>query len=593
MIKAFVLRVSRKTYRMLQNFPNWFPVVYEPTPFSGSPGLESPKSGGADGSMFDEGRTDVPDSSSSQDRTSSTPTRSPHPRHRLPSGRLLQPPGYVVSSAYHSSENIHNLATSSSSHHFLQPYNRRPVYASHLNLSQPSTRTPYAYPQQYHSGVPDNSMISQNVHPSYQHMMQPPSVYHYQHHSSGSASTLSSPIYSHHQVNPPTPPRDHFPPSSAGQSGVRSSSYHGPGQFQALRYPSPINPHYAYHSHSYPSSPIYPSPYATAPAPYYHSPMEPDRQSGWWYYPPVPSPHQYEGSPYLGHYSVSYPPHHENSSSVPSPSSPTAPGLYPTPLTLSQSSSTPGQPAASTSPINTGASSSVADVSNNKQSTSEKPLIRRSYHPNPPPHRSEWVMWAGNVPSDATRDELWLFFNQPPDPSSENLLQPGVLSIFPIPRSCCAFVNFESERQLHQSIKRFNGKMLRPDDPRCPRLVCRVRRKDDDLKAGVGGQRGMGVHTRWVKDQKAKAEDSSHSLLPTGSADTSVPDISTSSLSGDEEGSKRTAKYSSSSGSYASTNSSVLTRHFPERYFILKSLTQVSRRMVKVLLRVLTLMISV
>ena len=105
----------------------------------------------------------------------------------------------------------------------------------------------------------------------------------------------------------------------------------------------------------------------------------------------------------------------------------------------------------------------------------------------------------------------------------------------------------------------------------------------------MGGQRGMGVHTRWVKDQKAKAEDSSHSLLPTGSADTSVPDISTSSLSGDEEGSKRTAKYSSSSGSYASTNSSVLTRHFPERYFILKSLTQVSRRMVKVLLRVLTL----
>jgi hypothetical protein len=42
-------------------------------------------------------------------------------------------------------------------------------------------------------------------------------------------------------------------------------------------------------------------------------------------------------------------------------------------------------------------------------------------------------------------------------------------------------------------------------------LLCRVRRKDDDLKAGVGGQRGMGIHTRWVKDKEAQADSSTPS----------------------------------------------------------------------------------
>jgi YT521-B-like domain/RNA recognition motif. (a.k.a. RRM, RBD, or RNP domain) len=198
-------------------------------------------------------------------------------------------------------------------------------------------------------------------------------------------------------------------------------------------------------------------------------------------------------------------------------------------------------------------------------------------------------MWAGNVPSDATYDELWHFFNQPPGPLSEDSLKSGVLSIFLISRSSCAFVNFDSEDHLQQTIKRFNGKTLRPDDPRCPRLVCRVRRKDDDLKAGVGGQRGMGVHTRWVKDQKEKAEDSGHGI-PTPSTPSSDLLMSRLSLSDDQEGYKQhTGKHSSSSGSYASTNSSILSRHFPQRYFILKSLTQVSYRMVQMSLRVLRL----
>jgi hypothetical protein len=189
-------------------------------------------------------------------------------------------------------------------------------------------------------------------------------------------------------------------------------------------------------------------------------------------------------------------------------------------------------------------------------------------------------MWTGNVPSDATYDELWRFFNQPPDLLSEDPPKPGVVSIFLIARSCCAFINYDIEDRLQVAIKRFHGKTLRPDDPRCPRLVCRERRKDDDLKAGVGGQRGMGVHTRWVKDQKGKGEELGHGATPMSPlTDQMPPDLL---LSDDQEGFRRTGKYSSSSGSYASTSSSFLTRHFPQRYFILKSLTQVSYWMERV-----------
>ncbi|KAF9046303.1 YT521-B-like domain-containing protein, partial [Panaeolus papilionaceus] len=173
---------------------------------------------------------------------------------------------------------------------------------------------------------------------------------------------------------------------------------------------------------------------------------------------------------------------------------------------------------------------------------------RRPYHPNPPAHRSEWVMWAGNVPSDATHDELWKFFNLPPGDSSSVAYHSGVISIFLISRSSCAFVNYDTEVTLLAAIGRFNGVPLRGHDPRCPRMVCRVRKKDDDLKAGVGGQRGMGMHTRWVKQQKEKGRD-------------------------DEDG-HPPEKQSSGSGSFTSSNSSFLVRYFPKRYFILKSLSQ-------------------
>lgn len=159
-------------------------------------------------------------------------------------------------------------------------------------------------------------------------------------------------------------------------------------------------------------------------------------------------------------------------------------------------------------------------------------------------------MWVGNVASDATHDELWAFFTSPipPDivdsseksqttsPGSESgqgtansssmsgsdkpattppltTTPPnnGVASIFLIARSNCAFVNLTSAEALARSIAYFNGRPLRPTTQeslggaggtRSARLVCRVRRKEDDLKSGVGGQRGRGVHTGWVKERK-------------------------------------------------------------------------------------------
>ena len=206
--------------------------------------------------------------------------------------------------------------------------------------------------------------------------------------------------------------------------------------------------------------------------------------------------------------------------------------------------------------------------------TSEKPLSRRPYHPKPPLQRSEWTLWAGNVPSDATQDELWQFFGQLP--SHDQSQTPGtspVVSVFLINRSSCAFVNYDAEAHLKEAIKHFNGKALRPDDPRCPKLVCRVRKKDDDLKAGVGGQRGMGIHLKWIKEQEAKDQASAPFDLGEGPSVRTMSSLSVSSS--DEEHRRRSHPKSNSLGSHTSTTSSVLARYFPRRYFILKSLTQV------------------
>jgi hypothetical protein len=224
-------------------------------------------------------------------------------------------------------------------------------------------------------------------------------------------------------------------------------------------------------------------------------------------------------------------------------------------------------------------------------------------------------MWAGSVPSDAVHGELWRFFTQPPggdggsaagsssrgESADGGLVEGGgrershngVLSIFLISHSSCAFVNYETEAHLQVAVARFNGVSLRAD-PRCARLLCRVRRKDDDPRAGVGGQRGSGMHTKLVKakqnagqsvgqDQDSASSASASDLGTSSSGSHSFePSLSTLSIgsSDDDSGPTRPplhphAAESNSSDSHASTNSSLLRQHFPQRYFILKSLTRV------------------
>ncbi|KAN0059803.1 hypothetical protein ACQY0O_008377 [Thecaphora frezii] len=252
--------------------------------------------------------------------------------------------------------------------------------------------------------------------------------------------------------------------------------------------------------------------------------------------------------------------------------------------------------------------------------------------------RSEFVLWCGNVPHDATVEELWNLFTQlppeqdgsdedgaeagqgslkakPPDSPrssdkpdvsfaeasglSDSATQTdpgvdvhGVLSVFVISRSNCAFINYATAQHVERATRYFQGKSLRPSDPRCPRLVCRVRKKDDEAQAGVLGQRGRGVHVSWLKQQRA-AERRKRSIdsklattisAPTWTASLAATDVTLSpSLTPASVSSERTgaslpepssSSYSSSGSiSFASTNSS-LFRHpaFRNRFFILKSL---------------------
>jgi len=503
-------------------------------------------------------------------------------------------------------------------------YTQRPSYVGQYTMPTQPSPIPMAHSPQsyafYHPPLADNNMLSPNIHANYRGMLQPPHapLFPYQRHSpegTSSSHTLfsgsrSSPMYpSPHQVNPSPSPTSMSP---SGQSNALSPSYVGSGQFHSLRYTAPMttNP-YPYSTQSFSPSPMYQSQYPPPTFGQHYTPTGESEPQGTWYYlphAPVPSPQQYDNVPSLGHYPpVTYPGmgHTGEGSFGAGPSSssnnnPTSPTYPMSPVTQAFSQYNSEQASSTGSPRGSGAGPPLlnpspgipASASSGSGRHLDKPVVRRSYHPNPPAHRSEWVMWAGNVPSDAIHDELWRFFNQPPE-APDGQEENGVLSIFLISRSSCAFVNYKSEQFLHAAIARFNGVPLRPNDSRCARLVCRVRRKDDDLKAGVGGQRGMGMHTRWVKEQKGKqkeaaANDSSVSDDPTSTSSSSVSErmahaISTVSISSDEHGDEQVrrgvhAKHSSSSGSYTSTNSSFLTRNFPKRYFILKSLTQVRRR---------------
>jgi hypothetical protein len=176
---------------------------------------------------------------------------------------------------------------------------------------------------------------------------------------------------------------------------------------------------------------------------------------------------------------------------------------------------------------------------------------------------SDYTMWVGNVPSDTTEQELVRYFSQTPlgedrkRKGSRHTLSfnpfAGVLSAYVIPHTNCAFVNFESKEALDFAVEKFHRTRLRPGDPTCLKMICKVRTKEDERTAGVNLQRGTGMHVKWVK--KRRRQLASRQEGP-------------SERRSDDSG-------SASDVSEASTTSSLLAAHFPIRYFILKSSSQV------------------
>ena len=493
------------------------------------------------------------------------------------------------------------------------PFGHRTTYASPQYLlphtHPPSHMTPssnqFAFP--HHSGTPGReasrahlpytapSMISVLHHPYQRCSTDPTSPSHQRY---AAATVTAYPTYSHSP-----PPSSHSPmahrQTSTSPSGEKqhSSLYPSPGTYSPVGYTTPPPFIYTHPTSFVPAPSIYGShyhpPHYTQP---YGSPPLQENQGVWWYPPPgntgggssfrepmpgfrsqidsdYPSPVLQRENEQPGQMGSISPPHnlsptgdYSSRSRLGSPSD-IKPESVPTTAHLTPSSTSDSQTKTENPP--------------SRDSGTDWHQKRRSYHPKSPADRSEWVMWAGNVPSDATTDELHKFFNRPPPPLSPSRsgspmksqrVYGGVSSVFLIARSNCAFVNFESEAHLEAATARFHGEPLRLDDPRCPRLVCRVRKRTDDLKAGVGAQRGNGIHVKWVKEQKAKAQSEgaeSPGLLE-GTGRSSPLSIS------DNDGEGRpSSSCSSRSGSLTSTDSGVLRRYFPQRYFILKSLTQV------------------
>jgi hypothetical protein len=486
-------------------------------------------------------------------------------------------------------------------------------------LTDPSPSTASAPPVTQRESLVGHQHTLSNAHPHLHMVHSPPLAFprhmgppvqenmHLAYVSSSMLTTLRpyAPVYRYQTPPDHVPNASHiFPPSvSAPTSPIYP---HAVGDFSSSAHRSaPYATHGAYTPMGYTTPPSYPYPSPTSfvPAPsiygshfppphlarLYDFPAGQERQGMRWYSPPgaTAASNSFEGM--QREMNAGYPPAgrlegeqpgQRNTVSLPSETQharrQTSQTRISRPLNDAKQETTQAH-FPSTSPPN-------ARIMTTEISLLGKHQERRSYHPNPPAHRSDWVMWAGNVPSDVTHDELREFFDRPLPPLSPKQTEPskdwqqvygGVLTVFLISRSNCAFVNFESEAQLEAATARFNGQPIRPDDQRCPSLVCRVRRREDDLMAGVGAQRGNAMHIKWVKEQKAKVRRDQADTL--GSPKAIVRPSSSLSVSSDDSTGEAVSTHSnlSRSVSIASTNSDILTRYFPQRYFIIKSSTQV------------------
>ncbi|CAO1623842.1 unnamed protein product [Parajaminaea phylloscopi] len=268
------------------------------------------------------------------------------------------------------------------------------------------------------------------------------------------------------------------------------------------------------------------------------------------------------------------------------------------------------------------AAASLQDVSRRESSREEPPRLDASTvsvaTQAQPVLRSDYVMWVGNIPSNATHPELRQFFSRIPSedlPEGPEAQSDGILSIFIISRSNCAFVNYTSQTHLDAALAYFHNQVLRPDDPRAAKLICRPRKKEDELQAGVAGQRGKGHHVAFLKEAQRRLREDQGSRpeteaiqMPDGVVETSreptygsdqlrdrsglatqpgafslapastlgmavVPkDVVCASMSSVTTPSADSATTSSADISYTSTNSDLLRhRAFHRRYFIIKS----------------------
>lgn len=131
-----------------------------------------------------------------------------------------------------------------------------------------------------------------------------------------------------------------------------------------------------------------------------------------------------------------------------------------------------------------------------------------------------------------------------------------------------AFVNYVSDIHLHHSIAVSHNVSLRPFDTRCKELVCRVRKREDDTKSGVGAQRTGGMHHAYVT-KMALAGDSAAK-----NESTSPP-----ATTGQRHRHSTTSSGGSRSQSTTSTTSTFLSKYFPKRFFVLKSHDETDLRM--------------
>lgn len=165
-------------------------------------------------------------------------------------------------------------------------------------------------------------------------------------------------------------------------------------------------------------------------------------------------------------------------------------------------------------------------------------FVRRTFRdPNPPAaaERSEHALWMGNVPHAAgSRDIVAFFQTKMPLPPGTAVTHPhGIVSVFVIARSKCAFVNWESAALLAHALDW--AARLPPEDRKLFRsdskaLAMRARSTSVE-HAGVTGQRGHGLHVRYVREYQQRIARS-HAASGTGIAgdDTHQRNLSTPAI---------------------------------------------------------------